>query len=137
MANSGVQAAEIAELLHVNPATILRTLHKLGFRYWPNQDEIVQLADSGMSNAEIAASIGCHIQTVSRALGRKGHRKHKLPTSKRNGFDGQAIMSAYQSQIPIDEICSTFDISRTTFYRIKDQYNIPTRKQIYQTKKTR
>ena len=134
MAKTGVQAVEIAEFLHVNPATVLRTLHKLGFRYWPDQDEIVRLADSGTSNAEIAASVGCHAQTVCRVLNRKNQRKHKLPISKRSGFDAQGIIDAYQNQTPIGEICSSFDISRTTFYRIKDQYNIPTRKQLYQTK---
>lgn len=134
MAEDGIDSHIIAELFHVNYTTVLRTLHKLEFYYRPDQDEIVRLAQSGMSNREISKRLGCHVYTVSRALDRRNERKHKTPIKNRPDFNVDDFISSYNNQIPIDEICSRFGITKTTFYRLKQQYNIPTRPQIYKNK---
>lgn len=134
MAKDGVDSHTIAEKLNVNYITVLRTLHKLGFYYHPNQEKMVRLSASGMSNKEIAQHFECHPDTVSRALDRHNVRKHRKPVKCRSNFDIDAFIKAYNDQIPIEELCSQFGLTKTTFYRLKKQYNIPTRPQIYKHK---
>ena len=134
MAKDGINSHVIAEFVGVDYITVLRTLHKLGFYYRPDQKEIVRLSKAGMSNTEIANRFGCHPYTVSRALQRHDSRKHRKPVKCRHDFDVDAFILAYNNQMPIEEICSVFKISSTTFYRLKSQYNIPTRPQIYKYK---
>ena len=134
MAKDGVDSHAIAEQLGVNYTTVLRTLHKLGFYYRPDQEEIVRLSASGMSNKEIAQRFGCHAYTVSRALQRYDARKHNKPVKCRSDFDIDAFIEAYNNQTPIEEICLRFGITKTTFYRLKKQNEIPTRPQIYKHK---
>ena len=134
LAKSGIQASEIAARFNVNKATVFRTLHKLGFFYRVSQKEILDMADRGMSNKEIASILKCDLYTVSRALNRAGKRKHRVPTKLRNEFDLQSIVDDYNAQMPIDELCKKHNISKTTFYRIKGQNNFPSRPQIYKHK---
>ena len=44
LAKSGIVAEDIAKHLNVNKATVFRTLHKLGFYYHANQNQIVRLS---------------------------------------------------------------------------------------------
>ena len=134
MARDGIDSHIIAEKLNVNYTTVLRTLHKLGFYYHPNQEEMVRLSVSGMSNIDIAQRFECHPDTVSRALNRHNARKHRKPVKCRPDFDIDAFIEAYNNQMPIEELCSHFGLTKTTFYRLKKQYNIPTRPQIYKHK---
>ena len=134
MAYDGVDSTEIAKHFGVHHTTVLRTLHKLGFYYFPDQDVIVSMSEDGLSNDDIAFSLGCHTKTVSRALVRNNARKRKVPIKCRPDFDIDALISAYNNQVSIKEICSTFGITTTTFYRLKKDYNFPTRPQIYKYK---
>ena len=134
MAKDGMTTKEIAAVLRVNHATVIRTLHKLGFYYHVSQDEILRLAESGMKNTEIAKVLNCHTETVTRALKRSGNRKHRVPVKLRDDLDISALIDAYNSQVPIGELCDRFDITKTTFYRLKDKYGFATRPQIYKHK---
>ena len=49
----------------------------------------------------------------------------------REDFSIQDIRRDYDAQMTIDAICQKYNITHTTFYRIKKQYDFPTRKQIY------
>lgn len=134
MANDGVNAKEIAKMLGVDHVTVLRTLHKLGFYYRPDQLKIVELSKSGMSNNEIATLFKCDPYTVCRALNRHNARKYRKPVRCRDDFDVESFIADYNNQMPIEELCEKYNISKTSFYRIKNKYNIPTRPQIYKHK---
>lgn len=134
MAYEGKNSKEIASILHVHNATVLRTLHKLGFYYHVPQEEIIRLAESDMKNEDIARTLHCHHETVSRALNRHGKRKHRLPIKLRDDLDINELIDAYNNQVPIDELCNRFGITPTSFYRLKSKYKFKTRPQIYKHK---
>ena len=134
LARSGVKAADIAEKYGVNKETIRRELRHLGFRYRPNQKKIVELAKSGLSNKKVAEIMGCDPYTVSRALNRSDSRKHRIPIKCRESFDCEALMNDYYNQMPIQEICDKYNITKTSFYRIKAEKGFATRPQIYKHK---
>lgn len=135
LAKSGVDAKELAARYGVHKATIYRTLHKLGFFYYADHsEEILFLAASGLKNEQIAEQIGCHIYTVYRALNRANARKHRMPIKKRKDIDIGVVMADYTAQMPIREICKKHGISKTVFYRIKEQTGVKSRPQIYKYK---
>lgn len=134
LAKKGISTPKIAEMFGVHNATIIRTLHKLGFYYRVDPAEICALAEEGLSNDEIADLLGCHSKTVSRALVRTGNRKHRLPIKFREQFDYDSMREDYYNQMPIGEICEKYGISKTSFYRIKSNENFDTRPQIYKHK---
>lgn len=134
LAKNGMKPDELALMFNVHKATVLRTLHKLGFRYRPDQTKIVKLASAGMSNKDIAMIIGCNTETVSRALKRANARKHRIPTKLRDSFDTEEIKNDYENQMAITEICKKYNISSTTFYRIKSKCHFKSRPQIYKYK---
>lgn len=133
-AQSGVCAKELAEIFDVSVATILRTLHKLGFYYRVDQDEIMKLVDGGYSNQEISDMLGCHKYTVSRTLKKHSKPRRKKRLDKREDFDFESMFNDYAEQIPIDELCKKYDITKSTFARARHKYGIPTRKQVYKKK---
>ena len=134
LAKSGMSADELALKFSVNKATVFRTLHKLGFYYHVSQDDILRLAKDGMSNTKIAQSLGCHIYTVCRALDKAGVRKHRVPIKNRDDLNIPAIVDAYNAQMPMQELCDKFGITKTVFYRIKKSINLKSRPQIYKHK---
>lgn len=134
LAKSGMPADELALKFSVNKATVLRTLHKLGFYYHVSQDAILRLARSGMSNTKIAQSLGCHTATVCRALDKADARKHRVPIKNRDDLNISAIVDAYNAQMPMQELCNKFGITKTVFYRIKKSINLKSRPQIYKHK---
>ena len=131
LAKEGHSTIEIADVFGVNKATVIRTLHKLEFYYRPDQALICELAESGMQNKEIAELLNCHPGTVSRALKRADKRKHRQPMKKRASFDYESMLNDYYSQMPIGELCDKYGITKTTFYRIKEDKKFATRPQIY------
>lgn len=134
LAKEGRGTAEIATLFGVNKATVIRTLHKLGFYYRSNKEQILNLANEGFSNREIANILNCSSATVSRALDRFNVRRHNVPVKCRNGFDYDSLIADYENQMPIGDLCNKHGITKTTFYRIKKDKNIATRPQIYVNK---
>lgn len=131
MAKQGFSAIEISEKLHVHKATVLRTLHKLGFKYYSSHEEdIIKLSSLGLSNNEIAKKLNVHSQTVSRTLDRNNCRKNRKPVSLRKDFDFQSVINDYVLQLPISDICEKHNISRTTFYRILKKFNVSVRPKI-------
>ena len=134
LAKSGVKASEIAEIYGVHKETVRRTLRHLGFWYRPDQKKIVNMSKSGMSNKEIANKIGCDPYTVCRALNRADCRKHRIPIKCRNDFDLESLKSDYYNQMPIQDICDKYNITKTSFYRIKKENELATRPQIYKHK---
>lgn len=133
LANQGVGAEEIANKFKVHKATILRTLHKLGFFYrcTKKEDEILQLYKQGLSNIDISEKIRCHPDTISRCLFKNSIRKHMPALNKREDFDYEGLFNDYKNQMPINELCEKYNISESVFYRTKKKFNIPTRKQVY------
>ena len=136
MAQNGISAVDLADRFDVHVATVLRTLHKLGFYYITDKSEILKLESQGLTNREIADRLHCHIATVSRTLKKANKSRRKVRVDKRDNFDFDALFEDYNNQMPIDKLCEKYDISITTLSRIRKQYNIPTRKQIYKKKNT-
>ncbi len=134
LAKSGIVAEDIAKHLNVNKATVFRTLHKLGFYYHANQNQIVRLSEQGLSNKEIAIKLSIHPYTVCRALNRANKRKHAIPIKSRKEFDYDGLKSDYYAQMPIPELCKKYHITKATFYRLKTQLSIKSRPQIYKYK---
>lgn len=134
LAKSGCTAIELADRFNVHQATILRTLHKLGFYYYRKDNEIINLAERGLSNKDIADVLNIHPETVSRCLARNNKRKHRLPLNKRADFDYNGLFLDYQNQMPINLICDKYDISETTLGKLRKKYKVETRKQIYKSK---
>lgn len=131
-AQSGINANELAEYYGVNKATIYRTLHKLGFYYNDiDEDAVVEAAISGTRQEDIAKSFGVNKMTVQRILRKRDVHFHKPRIDMREKFSIEDIRKDYDAQMSIESICKKFDISKTTFYRIKKQYRFQTRKQIY------
>lgn len=131
-AKSGVSALNLAEYYGVNKATIYRTLHKLGFYYYEVDEEaIVLAAKAGLRQAEIAEAHGIDKMTVQRILRKNNLRFRKQRIDMREDFPIEEIRKDYNSQISIESICKKYNITKTTFYRIKKQYEFTTRKQIY------
>lgn len=134
LAKDGMTAEELANRCGVNRATIFRTLHKLGFYYHADKQTILRLAESGLQHREIAEIMGCHKATVSRTLDRAGKRRHRLPIKNRVSFEYDALIADYYGQMPMQELCDKYGITKTTFYRIKEQIGFETRPQIYKNK---
>lgn len=134
LAKGGMSTKKLAERYGVNKATVIRTLHHLDFYYRPDQSKIVELANSGMTYDEVADAMNCDRVTVQRALHRKGQRRYNRKVSSRESFDYDALVSDYNNQVPIQELCEKYGITKTTFYRIKGQLGIETRPQIYKHK---
>lgn len=135
LAQSGVSAEELAKKFNVHTATIHRTLHKLGFYYHVNQEEIIQLYNDGLSNQEIADKLGCHKYTVIRALKKHGISRRNQRLDKRIDFDFESMFSDYANQMPIDELCEKYNVTKSVFNRARHEHRIERRKQIYKTKK--
>lgn len=134
LAKSGKSTKKIAEMFSVHNATVIRTLHKLGFYYRADQDKVLELSDAGKSNKEIAKILGCSVATVSRILDRKNKRKHRNPIKNRDCFDYDALIADYYGQMPMQELCDKYGITKTTFYRLKEKIGFRTRPQIYKHK---
>ncbi len=131
-AKSGTSAVELAKYYGVNKATIYRTIHKLGFYYYEvDEDAIISAAKSGLRQADIAKEYGIDKMTVQRILRKNNVRFHKQRIDMREDFPIEDIRRDYDSQIPIESICKKYNITKTTFYRLKKQYDFSTRKQIY------
>ena len=127
MAQNGVKAQDIANIFNVDKATIFRTLHKLGFYYHTNQEKIVELFNQGYSNIEISELLNCDSHTVTRRLQKDNIHKRRLPLNKRINFNYQNLFNDYQNNMPIDELCSKYDLSKTVLWRTLKEYNIPKR----------
>lgn len=131
-AKAGISANELAEYYGVNKATIYRTIHKLGFYYYEvDEDAVVSLAQSGVKQSEIAKKYGIDKMTVQRILRKNNIRFRKRRVDMREDFSVEDIRKDYDSQMAIELICKKYNITKTTFYRIKKQHKFPTRKQIY------
>ena len=133
LASNGMKAKEIALLFGCNKATVIRTLHKLGFWYHADKGMIVSLAKDGLTNEEIAKIMKCSNYTVSRALDKAHMRRRRAPVKNRD-LDIDAIHADYDAQMPIDKICEKYDISKSVFGRIRTDNNFKTRPQIYKNK---
>lgn len=134
LARSGVKAAELAKQFGVNKATIFRTLHHLGFYYRPKHETLISMVESGLTNIEIGKMMNCDPDTVTRAFQRAGKRKHRVPMKNRTDFDYDALIQDYYNQMPMVKLCNKYGITKTTFYRIKEEKNFQTRPQIYKNK---
>lgn len=135
LAKSGVSAKELATRYNVHKATIYRTLHKLGFYYnYIDNDYIIEQAMLGRTDAEMAEELGCHKVTIERALHKNGIRRRRQRIDRRDEFDYDGLFKDYSNQMPIGEICKKYDISKTTFSRIRHKHQIEKRPQIYASK---
>jgi group I intron endonuclease len=134
LAKAGMGTKEIAKMFSVNHTTVIRTLHKLGFYYHTDPNKVLELYESGKSNKEIAKILGCSSTTVSRILDRKNKRKHRSPIKNRDCFDYDALIADYYDQMPMQELCDKYGITKTTFYRLKGKIGFRTRPQIYKHK---
>ena len=136
MAQTGHTVKEIAKHFHVNSATVSRTLSRLGIKMNRrlSKECLEELLAKGVSNSDIAKMYSVNEYTVTRALQRYGMQRHKTCVKKRQDFNPDEIHADYLNQMSIDEICEKYDISRTTFYRIKDSGEWELRPQIYKHK---
>ena len=117
LAQGGMSAPKIANVFGVNTATVIRTLHKLGFYYRVDQAELVRLADSGLTYAEVAEIMNCDKATVERAYHRVGKRRRRIDTKYRNDICWEELINDYESGISTAILCLKYDISNSALGR--------------------
>lgn len=131
LAKQGKAAIEISELYSAHKMTVLRTLHNLGFWYYGMNLELLKdMVEKGKSNKDIANAFGISAKSVPRILDRNGMRKNNKPFKQREDIDFSELKSDYQNQMAIDDICNKHNVSRSTFYRIAKELNLPKRPKI-------
>lgn len=62
------------------------------------QDKIRSLASSGVSNAEIARIMGCHVQTIYRVLRPEVRERHRIRSQQRNRTENTKDQRARQNK---------------------------------------
>lgn len=132
LAKEGVTTVELGSKYGVHPATIGRTLHKLGF-YYPKTDEneVIRLIESGLTYQEVADIVGCDKVTVQRVFHKHGGRRRRQFISIRTDIDYDSMFKDYINQMPVAEILRKYNISGSSFTRLRKKYDIPARPQIY------
>jgi hypothetical protein len=65
-------------------------------------------------------SLGCHTYTVCRALDKAGSRKHRVPINNRDDLNISAIVDAYNAQMPMQELCDKFGITKPCSTELKN-----------------
>lgn len=136
LAKQGINSKEIAKKFNCDYITVLRTLHKLGFKYnveIPKETLSIFIIE-GKSNQEIANYFGVDKMTITRYLNKYNLNKYNKKLSYRDNFDLQELINDYYNQMSIPDICKKHTISQTTFYRIKNNNNLINRPQIYKNK---
>lgn len=118
LAKSGMCAQELADKFGVNKATVFRTLHKLGFYYHADPDDVIRLADEGKTYQEIADLLGCHKASVMRKLHQRGIRRRRVRIDKRTDFDFDGMFFDIENGTPVNEISQKYDISESSIHRI-------------------
>lgn len=138
MAKSGVSGTEIAKSYNVHVATIYRLLARKGFRYIHlNDEDIIKLLSQGMTRKEISEVLCVDKATVERHMRKIGIKERKKYIPHRDDFDFDGLKNDYYSQMKIPDLCEKYDISVTTFYRIKKNKQFKTRPHVYSTGKVR
>lgn len=132
----GTSAEILAKKFNCSKATIFRTLHKLGYYYHkkPNYNEVIELFNKGKTYLEISILTKIPQWTIERFFQKNNIRKRKIYINHRKDFDIENIKKDYENQVSIQDICKKYNITPTTFYRVKSKYNIETRLQIYYKK---
>lgn len=132
MAKSGINSLDIAKSLNVHKGTILRTLGRLGFKYYNNitKESIDKLLSEGHNNSQIAKMLNVSKATITRFLTNNNMGRYNTRMSDRKDFDLQGLISDYYSQMPIPELCSKYNTTRTSLQRIRNENNIHTRKKL-------
>lgn len=135
-AKEGFSAIKLAKEFNCHKATIYRTLHKLGFYYneKPNINEVKKLVSEGKTNKEIAKILNSKEWTIRRMLRKFNIRRRNIYITKRKYFDYKSLIADYMNNMRIDEICKKYKINSKTLYRVKKEFNIPTRPQVYKYK---
>lgn len=127
---NGLGAEEIAKEFNCNKATIFRTLHKLGFYYRKKPDEktLKELVKQGYTYNEISNIMRIPDWTIERYAAKYGITKYKKRCCNRENFDYGGLKKDYYEGIDIKDICKKYDITKTTFYRIKKKMAMENRK---------
>lgn len=120
MAKNGINGVAIANHFNVNAITIYRILSKNNFKFNNIDDnEILLMLNNGMSRKEISKVLNVDKKTVQRHIWKKGIKERRIYLNHREDFDIDGLKKDYYSQMKISDICKKYDISTTTFYRIK------------------
>lgn len=132
----GLKAKEIADELGCCKATVFRTLRKLGFQFHDvvDKSKLIELYNQGLSYGEIANKMNIPEWTIERWCVKLGLRRRKEYMPHRDYFNYDGLIEDYYSNLPIETLCEKYDISKTTFYRIKKDKNLSTRPQVYKYK---
>ena len=136
MAKGGMNSLSIAKELNVHKGTVLRTLNRLGFKYYNNitKESIDKLLSKGNNNSQIANILGVDKATVTRFLTNNNMGRYNIRISSRESFDLQGLIDDYNDQMPIPELCIKYNITKTSLHRLRVNNNIKTRKKLANNK---
>jgi len=121
----GKTSSELAIIFGVHKATILRTLHKLGFYYNGNvTKEILQkLINEGYSNSDMAIKLSVDKMTISRLRGKYNLKAYNKKVNLRDDFDLNLFKFDYENGMKRVDLCLKHNVTNTTMNRIATTNN--------------
>lgn len=125
----GIKAETLAKEYGVCKATIFRTIHDSGYyvRQDPsgcNKENLQSLVEKGLTNLEIANLLGMKQWTIARRLRKYGIRRKRTFINHRPDFDYLGFAKDYRLQMPVKDICTKYNISNSTYQRIKSSLSL-------------
>lgn len=126
MAKEGMTSSDIAKIMQVHQATIMRTLHKLGFYYTKeiNTNELIKMVEDGFTNKEIAKYFDVDKETIGRHLKKMGISRRRKNINDRQNFDIEGFKKDYIEGVEPKILREKYDLSNTSIYRLAKKYNL-------------
>lgn len=131
LVQDGVATTEIAKIYNVDKTTIRRLLWNKGISLYNKIDneEFVKLYPR-MKNKEIALYFGVNEVTITRKKDELNIRKNKKTIQKWVNFNVNGFKSDFENGIDRTSICTKYNISNSTMYRLAKKYNLKCNKRI-------
>lgn len=135
MVKSGLSFKDVAFIFGVNKITIERICHNNNY-YILNidLDKLQELYYKDYKYEKIAEILNVDKATVMRNLHKLGLYRKRKCIKRRDNFNYDELKKDYYNQMSIDKICDKYNISKTSFYRIKNELQLHNRPQIYKHK---
>lgn len=122
MLNEGKTFQEIATEFSINKGTVSRILHGMGIYAHDkiNEEELIELFNQGLSNAEITDKLGSKEWTIDRRLKNLGLRRKKVYIQYRTDIDYDKIKKDFESGMYVKDICKKHNLDEKTYHKIKN-----------------